>query len=90
MNEAIDLLELTEVKMPNVFGGFGQNALASVMDKILKHIRVAGKRIPVKEISRMFLYDADKNDIALILETLESGDYINIIHGDKGVEVEAK
>ena len=90
LNEAIDLLELTEVKMPNVFGGFGQNALASVMEKILKHIRVAGKRIPVKEISRMFLYDADKNDIALILETLESGDYINIIHGDKGVEVEAK
>ena len=90
LNEAISLLEETELKMPNVFGGFGQNALASVMDKVLRHIRNANKKIPIKEISRMFLFDADKNDIALILDTLESGDYINIIYGGTDTMVEAK
>jgi len=90
LNEAIELLEETEIKMPNVFGGFGQNPLASVMDKILKHIRNAKGRVGIKTISKMFLYDANKNDIALILETLESGDYITIIHGDNGIEVVAK
>ena len=88
LDEAIEMLEETEKKMPNVFGGFGQNALASVMDKVLKHIRNSKGKVNVKELNRMFLYDANKEDIASILATLEGGDYIKIYYGEK-VTVEA-
>jgi len=83
LEDAILLLEKTEIKMPGVFGGIGSNALAPVMERILVTVRTR-KKIELDEIVKMFYYDADLKEIDSILATLSAAKYIKVSYGDAG------
>jgi hypothetical protein len=76
LKRAIDLLELTERKMPRTFSGVGKSPHAEVLSKVMSEIGMA-KTITKSELMRKFYHDADDRVMEIIIETLFSMGFID-------------
>jgi len=80
---ASKLLAETEELMPKVYEHVGQNTKASILASVQKTIAAKGN-IELGELIRLYLDDADKNDMQKILATLEAMHYIKIEYKQTG------
>jgi hypothetical protein len=78
MNSALELLRLTERKMPMTFIGFGEGKYASILPKIMNEI---GRRVETtyEDLMKVFWHDATKWDMDRMLEILESLGYCTLV-----------
>lgn len=77
--KAIDVLERTEKKMPEVFAGVGQNNLAAVIQRVLMYLR-ANKEVQFDQLMRMFYADADELELRNIVRTLETMKVVEVVY----------
>lgn len=73
LKKAINILEMTEVKMPMTFRGMGASEYAAITDRVMHTIAKAGdKGITIPELLNAHYYDADKYTLDRILQTLDT------------------
>lgn len=68
-NRADELLKVTEMKMPQTFGGMGRDKLAEVTERVMERIGI-DKIVYFDELVGAFWRDANKWDLERILSTL--------------------
>lgn len=78
---ALGLLELTERKMPQVFGGVGRSPLAAISNRIWAAIQEE-KTISYAELLNRFGHDVDEQGVAKILGALEVTKKITILRDE--------
>ena len=71
LNQAIQLLEETEIKMPRTFSGLGRSSHAATLSHMMVEISHR-KETTFSEIMNIFRHDALKWDVERVLETLEA------------------
>ena len=87
LNDAIEILEQTEEKMPQVFAGVGTASHANVLASVMARVGMAGQ-ITLRDLMYEFRYDADRWLMNKIVETLELSGFCDIIRpggGDKNM-----
>ena len=86
LQRAIEIIELTERKMPMVFRGMGASEFAAITDKVMKSIAAAGEKgITVTRLLQIHYYDADKYTLDRIIGTLHGMDFCEKVF--EGAEV---
>lgn len=86
LQKAINLLEHTERFMPRVFSGIGKSPHAEVISKIMTDIGMAG-RISKSELMAKFYNDADDRALNLMIETLKTMKFLNVVIDERGNEI---
>lgn len=81
---AIDLLERTEVKMPNAFGGTGASQTAVLTYSILEALRIKGP-MSIRDLLRSFMFDGTQEDMSRTLNTLLACGMIRSVNNEKGM-----
>lgn len=71
---ALHLLEQTEVKMPRTFSGVGASSMAGVLSQVMAEIGNRGA-ITFSELLNIFHQDADKRTLEAIVDTMVSMKY---------------
>lgn len=71
---ALHLLEQTEVKMPRTFSGVGSSSMAGVLSQVMAEIGNRGT-ITFSELLNIFHQDADKRTLEAIVDTMVSMKY---------------
>jgi Holliday junction resolvasome RuvABC DNA-binding subunit len=74
LENALMLLERTEIKMPKTFAGVGANNTGGVLAQVMAEIGNKGQ-ITFSELLAIFYQDADKRTLEAMIETLESMGY---------------
>lgn len=70
---ALSILERVEVRMPIVFGGYGEDRDAKVLEKVMRTVALAGDEgIIFSDLMRKFSRDASKDKMWSIIRTIES------------------
>lgn len=78
-DNALDILEKTEVKMIHTFSGVGKLETSDIMNKIMGYIW-SRKTATVGQILAVFFQDITKKDLEATLDSLESVGFISIEH----------
>lgn len=68
-DRAVDLMNLTEQKMPNAFSGFGKNQSADILDRVCATLRNR-EVMTFGEVLHVFYKDVDKFALEKIIESL--------------------
>ena len=74
LEHALNLLEITEIKMPRTFAGVGANSTSGVLAQVMAEIGNS-KTISFSQLLNIFHQDADKKTLEAIIDTLESMKY---------------
>jgi len=80
IDRAIMILEKTELKMPRIFSGVGKSDISGLIPEVMAYLSVH-KKASKAQILRAFISDADDFVIDRVIRTLESMDYIQVVHG---------
>ena len=83
LTKSIQILEKTEIKMPNTFLGVGKSGMAEVITHVMTHIALK-KELTFGDLMNTFYQDADSWTMNKMVETLESMKFIST--GMKGNE----
>ena len=83
LERSINVLSTTEADMPKVFSGVGKSKSADVMVRALTFI-AAKKEVRMRDLMQQFYYDADKQDMERVIETLESTGCIKVDYVGEG------
>jgi hypothetical protein len=75
--KAIKLLTSVEKNMPKAFSGIGKTRLVDVLTKVWSYIAYT-KNVKLSLLAEKFHYDADKRELAGIIETLKMMRVISI------------
>jgi hypothetical protein len=86
LSKAITLLEHTERFMPRVFSGIGKSPHAEVISKIMTEIGLQGK-VAKSTLMAKFYNDADDRALNLMIETLKTMKFLNVIYDAMGNEI---
>jgi len=70
MNEAMDMLEKIEARMPRVFAGVGRNTLHADKEAILESIMASPTGMTMGELLAKFNYSVRKDELIEIIDTL--------------------
>jgi hypothetical protein len=85
LEQAISLLEKTEINMPSTFSGVGRAPNADVMGKIMTMIGNR-KKMKISELLFSFRGDIDKRGLYQIIETMEAMQFVNVLHPSEELE----
>lgn len=77
--KAVKILEMAEKKMPKAFSGVGKTRLVDVLTKIWSYIAYT-KKVKLSLLAERFHYDADKRELAGIIETLKMMKIITFVY----------
>lgn len=81
-NKALEILEMTEKKMPYTFSGVGKSVTADSMARVMKIVAVEGV-IEFRELHRRTFQDIDKFTLEKLVESLIAMEYITVEYKDK-------
>ena len=80
LKRAIQLLERTEIKMPNTFSGVGKYSHADTLTKVMNEVAMRGEEgITIQEITTLFRNDANKDVMREIISTLDQMEWLDVI-----------
>lgn len=78
LRKAIQILEATEIKMPNTFSGVGKSSQAEVLSKAMAEIGNRG-RTTFSDLMNKFRNDVNSRELEQILDSLEAMKYCTVI-----------
>lgn len=84
LSRAVNLLERTEVKMPNVFGGIGLGQSSGLVYTIVEQVAARPNGMTIPEIMRANAYNGTTEEIAGALDILVQGKMLYIAQGNEG------
>lgn len=80
---ALHILEVTERKMPQTFGGYGLSQISGILHRVLAWL-ATNREVTEADLMQRFYQDADKFTMSKVIETLESMDAIKLVHTAAG------
>lgn len=86
---AMTLIEATEVKMPNTFRGVGQSRIADLLPRIMAFIEIRGE-VSKHDLVRQFMRDADNITMHNVIMTLKEAGHISETTTDSGPVLKVK
>jgi hypothetical protein len=69
LQDAIDLLEETEIKMPRTYAGVGQNPLSHIMEDMKEHLQVV-KVASIRQLVERYSSDLTLEETRRVIQTL--------------------
>ena len=86
LERAVEILSLTEKKMPLTFSGVGRLSFADTMTKVMNEVGMSGE-ILFSELLEIYKSDVDKRMLENILESLQSMKFLRTVALDDDVKI---
>ena len=84
LENALSLLEKTEINMPKTFAGVGASSTGGVLAQVMAEVGNR-KKIPFSELMNIFHQDADKRTLEAMVDTMEAMGFAKRIINNDGL-----